>query len=131
MTQPNYGTDWSCTTDLDRLGRVVSGEELMAEALVRRAITRQGSLVGAPLYGLGLLDLLNEETSPNELQIIAARMAAEFKKDERVLDCTVTARMAADLETFEFEVTATSAEGPFQFTLTSDAVTVALLNVGG
>lgn len=101
----------------------------MAEVLLRRALTRQGTLVGAPLYGLGLHDLLNEETSPNELQIIAARMSAEFCQDERVLRCIVNARQIDD-ETFEFDVSGESADGPFQFVIASDGIVASLASVG-
>ncbi len=129
-TNTDYGRDISGGRDLDPLARDVTGEELMAQALLRRAITRQGMLIGCPLYGLGLLDLLNEETYDGELEIIAAQMAAEFEKDERVLSCQVKASSSNNGEDYAFEVQCEGADGPFRFVLGVSDVTVELLKVG-
>ncbi len=128
----DYGIDVWCDADLDPLLRNVTGERLMAQAMLHRLQTRPGMLLDDPTYGFGLSDLLSEETSPAELASISARMENELEKDERVLSVDVkgTAIEEAGAFTYEFDITGHGAAGPFALTIGVDGVTVELLRVG-
>lgn len=83
----DYGTDFSCVTDLDAGLSVVSGPLALVQAVARRWLCPAGGLWYDPEYGYGLLRWLNVSNPP--LRKIAAGLAAEALKDERVLSCDV------------------------------------------
>lgn len=118
---PDFGRDISCGVDLDPLLRDVTGVEAVMQAMLRRLITRPGTLVGCPLYGFGLLDLLNADLDDSEIQQLAARMGPELEKDERVFSASARQTRSADGETIAFAVVGNSALGPFEFVLDASA----------
>ncbi len=128
----DYGLDVDCGTDLDPMLRDVTGERLMAQAMLHRLMTRQGMLLDDPFYGFGINDLLSEETTDAELAIICRRMSSELEKDERVANADVVGVRTEEAGAFnyEFGITGHGAAGPFALTIGADDVTVEILRVG-
>lgn len=124
----NLGTCWSCTTDLTMPSIMASGNQCVAEAIVRRWSTSQGQLQDDPNYGYNVSDLIGADLSQNDLAYAQQQMAAEAQKDERVLSCAVTLQLTvAGLLTIIALVT--TAAGPFQLVVSVSAVTTSLLLV--
>ncbi len=92
MAEPGYGTDIFC---YDRLitGRLVSGVEVVAQALFRRLTTPRGTLRGGEdesIYGLDLLDFIGRVSEEQALDTLPSLIEAECLKDDRLAECTVT-----------------------------------------
>lgn len=87
-----YGTDLSCTDDLDeRLTEVDSqSTRALAEAVYRRITTPRGSLPDDPDYGIDIRGFLNRGTTAAEILAIAGQTRAEIEKDDRVQEAQVT-----------------------------------------
>jgi hypothetical protein len=88
MTQPasfaNYGTTISCTFDLAPVGILISGLQVLSEALIRRLLTPRGRLLDDPDYGYELLGEVNDDIDNATIATIGSNMDLEFVKDERV-----------------------------------------------
>lgn len=80
----DFGTAWSCVTDLTMPAVLVSGNQVVAEAIARRWQTPRGRLIDDPSYGFDLSDYLNDDLAPADLARIGAQAAAEAAKDQRV-----------------------------------------------
>ena len=111
------------TTDF----RAVSGRRALAESLVRRFRTERGGLIGDPNYGELLENHINDDMSPADLSAASSAAEAEALKDERVLSCSVAARLVDDILYFDIELE--DAKGPFALTLSVSDVTVEILTV--
>ena len=106
---------------------MVSGRQLLAEALARRVITRRGSLLFDPNYGFDVTRYLNDDIDARELGVIASGMDTEFLKDERALSATTTAVLAADILITTSVIQ--DSKGPFKLVLAISEVTVTILQV--
>lgn len=86
-----YGLDTYC---YDRLvpGRLVSGPELVAQAVFRRLTTPRGTLRGGEdesVYGLDLQDFIGTVGTSDAVDALPDAIATEVKKDDRVDLCDV------------------------------------------
>jgi hypothetical protein len=126
----SFGTCWGTPNgaDLSMPSYMASGNQVVAEAVLRRWTTTQGQLVDDPNYGRNVYDLINADLSPRDLAYEGQQFAAEAEKDERVLSCSVslTLNAAGDLT---MAATVVTAAGPFKLVLSVNAVTLALLIV--
>lgn len=111
----DLGIDWSCTQDLDPYGRTVTGLATVREACIRRLSSRLGSLLGDPLYGTDLVELLGQSGDSRTMAAsLTSRIRAQLARDERVLFVAVT-QAAYDMATKRLDaaLTVTTADGPF------------------
>lgn len=125
----DYGTDVSCTTDLDPLFSVVSGTTAVAQALARRLQTPAGGLIGDPDYGYDLRAWVNRPLGQRELFELRQAVVAEVLKDERVASAEVTVARTGSSLTVDVAVILLEGE-TFSLVLAVTAVTVAVLQGG-
>ena len=125
----DYGTDFSCTSDLETTLSTVSGPMVVVEAVVRRWSTPTGGLIGDPNYGFDLSAYCNADVSPRDIAQLTTSLNAEAEKDERVLECTSTAALGTgDILTVTANLTLLDGE-EFTLVLAVSSVTVELLRV--
>ena len=125
----DYGTDFSCTADLETTLSTVSGPMVVVEAVVRRWSTPTGGLLGDPNYGFDLSAYCNADVSPRDIAQLTTSLNAEAEKDERVLECTSTAVLGTDdVLTVTSNLTLLDGE-EFTLVLAVSSVTVELLRV--
>jgi len=128
MAEPLYGSDLSCTTDLDPLGTVVSGAVMVQQRAIRRLISRKGSILSAPFAEtIDLRDLLSDAVAPGGAAKIQALIRAALLDDECISDVSAQVTFIPTTRTMLIAVSATGALGPFAFTLDVSAVTVSVL----
>lgn len=128
----DFGVDVSTPDgmDLDPYFVFTSGEETLAQALLRRLVTPRGSLalVGDdPAYGFDLRAVLNDD-EPN-MAAIENGIVEQFELDERVERATAAVTFDDATETLRVVATAYTAAGPFRLTLDVSSVTAVLLAV--
>jgi hypothetical protein len=111
----DYGTDFSCTSDLDPGMVLVSGRLCLVQAIYRRLITPRGMLIDDPNYGTDIGAWLNDSLMPGDVARKASQLAAEVLKDERVVACATTGVYSAEVLTFTSQVT--DGAGPFTMVL--------------
>lgn len=92
-----------------RVFRLVSGQENLLQALMRRLETPRGALAafgGDPDYGRDISDLLNQGFSPARLAAAETDIGVELEKDDRVFraDVSVTLPTATSKLTIEIRV---------------------------
>lgn len=87
-----YGTDVSCTRDLDPTMAEVDpfSVEALAEAIARSLDCPQGGLIDDELYGHDLRQYLNRGTTDADLVSAAGEIRAAVLRDDRVDSATVT-----------------------------------------
>ncbi len=124
----DYGSCWSCVTDLTIPSTIASGKRVVAEAVCRRWQTPRGTLVDDPNYGLALVDYINDDLSPTDLAQLQHDAASEAEKDERVLSCDVSI-VLTKAGVLIIDGTINTAEGPFQLVVSISNLTVTLLQV--
>lgn len=130
MTQPaDFGTDWSCVMDLDPMGQMVTGRDVLSQALVRRITTPRGRLLSNPNYGYDVTGEINDDLSTQEVGQIASNMDAEFMKDERVVSSSTSATLTSD-GVLTTTTTITDGAGPFPLVLQISAVGISILQTG-
>jgi len=133
----NYGSDLSCVDDLTPHMLVDSGPRLVAEAIARRLITPRGALLDDATYGYDVTQFLNADIGPGDLGRIAAGVASECQKDQRVFSASVDVEwMPAAGNTsvepvgtgyIEITIALVLASGPFTLVLAITQVTVQIL----
>lgn len=127
MTQ-DLGIDWSCTQDIDPFARTVTGLATVREACVRRLSSRLGSLLGDPLYGTDLVELLSQGGEAKTMAVgVTSRIRAQLARDERVLFVGVTrADYSLPTKRLDVAMTVTTAEGPFSlvFALSPEGIQI-------
>ncbi len=128
MTQPDFGSCWSCVDDLVMPSTMASGFRVVAEAIARRWQTPRGALINDPNYGFDLSDFVNDDLSKAELSRIAHQAGAEAEKDERVLSCEVTVTFLTGGNLSVVGKVETAA-GPFSLVVGVSQVSVSLLQV--
>lgn len=120
-----WGRDLSCITDIDTTLTEATGHQVLAEALARRVITPNNTLLDDSAYGFDLTQYVNDDIDKRTLAEIAQQTRAQFLQDDRVRDATVEISFTGGL----LIVAATIYTGiaPFRLTLSVDQVDVALL----
>lgn len=124
----DFGSAWSCLTDLTMPATYASSFRVVAEAIARRWQTPRGGLIDDPNYGFDLSDFVNDDIDPRVQSQIAFNASQEAKKDERVLSCDVT------VTPFPGGVlivtgSVTTEDGPFTLVVSVSDVTITLLQV--
>lgn len=128
MASVDYGSDFSITTDLDPMLRLVSGTELMNQVCVRRLYCRPGALLSNPVDNtLDVRDFLSQGITTRDLPTIQGRCQAALLGDQRIYSATVAATFDPNLNVLTLAITGNGALGPFNLTLAVSAVTVELL----
>jgi len=121
----DFGSDISTFPTLDPNFRLITGTQVIFEAVLRRLMTPRGSLAYDLDYGTDVRGMLNASTTSSELFALQASIEAEAEKDERVLraDAVIT-----QLQTFVYRIdlSLTTSAGPFLLVLaaTPTALTV-------
>jgi len=64
--------------------QTISGLNNIRQALFRRLLASQGSLVHRPDYGVGIKDFLNAPSSLSNQRALALRVQEQFEQDSRV-----------------------------------------------
>ena len=126
----NFGTCWGTPNgqNLSMPSYMASGNLCVAEAILRRWSTSPGQLVDDPNYGYNLTDLIADDLSPNDIAYAQQQLAAEARKDERVLQAIVVLSLSvAGVLTCTSTIYTTG--GPFQFVLQVNQVTTQVLLV--
>lgn len=132
----SFGVDSYCYDTL-RTGRLVSGVEVLAQAIYRRLTTPRGTLDDGEegsIYGLDLLDFTGMVGTAEAVNAIPDMVVAEVLKDDRVARAEVSStigRGTDGLVTINVDIDVFPADEAQSFTLSlavSD-VTVALLGV--
>lgn len=126
----DYGSDLSCTDDLNPNGLVVSGVTMMAQVCVRRLITRKGSLLSDPLYGIDLRDFLNARIDQAKLNVIGSLSKGELERDERIDRADIITSYSQDTKRLTLKISCTGSLGPFALVLSVSLgqVTVQILS---
>lgn len=94
-----YGTDLSCVTDVTADFAEVDPTSVRAigEAIIRRLISKRGSVLDDPNYGTNVREWLNHPFGPDTLQTYRDAVVTETLKDDRV--ASATCAIALDLLT--------------------------------
>ncbi len=128
MTQPDYGTDFWNTSDLDPKMPTIKGRLVPIQRLVRRLYTPRGSCPDCPNDGIDVRDMLNSPT----LTVDQAQgmIRGELNKDSAVLDVNVTVTFAGPFgrRTMKIEVDGDLSDGPFALVIGVSSLTVELLS---
>ena len=107
---------------------MASGNQVVAEAILRRWTTGRGQLIDDPNYGYNLIDLISDDLGPTDLAYAQQQAAAEAAKDGRVLRASTTMTLSA-AGVLTVSATVVTAAGPFKMVVSVSDVTVALLLV--
>jgi phage baseplate assembly protein W len=126
----DYGTDISTflNGDLDPSFTVISGPQVVVEAVARRLTTPQGSLISDPAYGFDVRQLLHADLDRRTESRVVGLIRSQVEADERILSSS--ASLTRTGETLAITVRFRTQDGPFAFTLSVGAARVALLAAG-
>lgn len=126
----DFGSDLSCTDDLDDVAREISGQDVLAQAIYRRLTTPRGQLLDDPDYGIDVRSFLSRGIDAGKLREIEGTIRQEVLKDERVAN--VTAQASIDYRSYSMTVSliVTTGEGPFRLVFDITADTVEFLKEG-
>lgn len=129
---PGLGIDWSCELDLDPFARTVKNIPTVKQASIRRLTSRQGSLLGDPLYGLDLQTLLSEGGDSASLGVtIAARVRSQLLRDERILAVTVRkSTYVVETKTLDMVLIVQTLEGPFELVFNLNPNSIQIISEG-
>ncbi len=127
--QVESGVDIDCILDVGKSLALARGLRNLGNALARRLVTPRGGLFYDPNYGLDVRAFLNAAFTAQQLAQVQADITAEVSKDERVEDPQVTVVSNVQTGSMAITIVCELAEGPFQFLVSVNALTVELLNV--
>lgn len=128
-TTVDFGVDLDWADDLNPTGRLVSGIELLGQALFHRLRTPRGACLDAPDDGLDLSEYLSRGMTPAELAAVPGEIRSEILKDERFLDADVTFTQTTP-DTFRVRILVTPSAGPeFELVLGVADAAVKLLKI--
>jgi phage baseplate assembly protein W len=118
----NLGTCWGTPSgqDLSMPSYMASGNQCVAEAVLRRWSTDPGGLIDDPNYGYNLTNLLSADLSPTDIAYAQQQASAQAELDERVLRCVCTITLTAD-GLLTVNATITTANGPFRLVVAVSA----------
>lgn len=116
-----YGADISCARDLEEDMPEVSGQLVLAQALVRRIDCPRGGLPDDGDYGIDLRSYLNRGITTTEQRSIAGAIRSELSKDDRVDTVAVTVTPTPTGESIRVSIQVVPRDpalgGPFTLTL--------------
>jgi hypothetical protein len=118
-----YGADTYCY-DAPITGRLVSGPELVAQAIYRRLTTPRGTLDDGDegdVYGLDLQDFVGQFSTADGIAALPDQVRGEVLKDDRVSECTVEVDAVTDssgLTSYAIDVACTLHDAGDDFELT-------------
>lgn len=124
-----YGSDISCTDDLDPDMREVDGLEVLVQALLRRQDCPRGALPDDRTYGISLSEYLNEGTTDADRRALGSKIRGELRKDPRVDFVVVTVTSNPDgsrLHIREVITPIDPRQGPFAMVLAVTSSSVVL-----
>jgi hypothetical protein len=125
---PDYGQDLSCYIDINPTLMLVSGTELMRQVAFRRLYCRQGSLLSDPTAEtLDVRDFMGMAVESGGLSKIQGLCQAALLADERIDSAIVQATFTNATRKLTLQIACTGSNGPFNLTLSVDALTVELL----
>lgn len=133
MTTPaviNFGTCWGTPNgqDLSMPSYMATGNQVVAEAVLRRWSTSRGQLIDDPNYGFNAMDLVSDDLSKKDIAYAQQQLASEAEKDERVQSASVSVVLTvAGLLTISASIS--TAAGPFKLVVAVSATSVKLLLV--
>ena len=131
-----YGSCLRCVFDL--MGGMSTGRQALAEALARRLVTDQGTLVPvgpedtvSASYGYNVISLLNARVKSADLSQMSANIINQFRQDDRVENalCELTYISASGV--LIINATIYDRNGPFPLTLSVNDVTLTILSTQG
>jgi phage baseplate assembly protein W len=126
----DYGHDVSTYPVTDMTGRTISGSRVVAECLLRRYMTPNGSLAYDRDFGCDLRFLLNGDFTATELRQHEARAAYEATKDERIASASVSFTLDTAASKLRIRISGVlSNASSFDFVLAIDKVTSQVLAV--
>jgi len=124
----DFGTSLSWVEDMSPEASVVAGTRLIAEALARRWMTANGTLLGFPDYGLDIPSYLNTDVTPSDILALQSAASSEALKDPRVSSCATTMSLDSDgLLSVEAELF--TSEGPFTLVASVSSIGVKILGI--
>lgn len=132
-TPTDFGRDLDAGMTLSTT-RTASGVALVVNACIRRFRTKRGVLYFHREYGLDLQDLLGQATTPDGLRKAAAAIVDQCEQDPRIFrgsfKCAISVTNDANgLDVLTVSCSGDTAIGPFDFVITVDNVTFAIIGV--
>ncbi len=126
----NFGTCWGTPNgqDLSMPSYMATGNQVVAEAVLRRWTCSQGQLIDDPNYGYNVMDLVSADLGKKDIAYAQQQLAAEAEKDERVRSATVTVTLSA-AGVLDIQAAVVTAAGPFKLVVSVSATSVTLLLV--
>lgn len=124
---PNFGSSWSCVSDLTMPSIMATGFRIVAEAIARRWMTPRGFLISDPNYGFDLTGMIGDDIDVAKLAQLGQGATAEALKDERVKSCTLQLTFVDG--TLTVRALVNTNQGPFRFVASVSSVRVSLLEV--
>lgn len=126
----DFGSAWGTPLgqDLSMPSYIASGNQAVAEAILRRWTTTRGQLIDDPDYGENVYDFVSDDLSTTDIANAQQKLAAEAQKDERVLKAVVQVTLTI-AGTLTIAAVITTATGPFKLVLSVSAVTPLVLLV--
>lgn len=126
----NFGTCWGTSNGqgLSMPSYMATGNQVVAEAVLRRWTTSRGQLIDDPNYGFNVMDLVNADLGKKDIAYAQQQLSQEAQKDERVRSAVVTVTLSA-AGLLNIAATVTTAAGPFQLVVAVTEVSVTLLLV--
>jgi hypothetical protein len=127
---PDFGSDVSTTLngDLDPTFAVITGSQVLAEALFRRLTQPRGGLLSDPNYGIDVRDTLNGAYSEADIARLKSDIERECEKDERVVTAQSDVAFVAITGELRITVSVGTAQGPFTLVLAVNNVTATLIS---
>lgn len=106
----------SCTRDVSRVPRMVTGNEAVIQALFRRLITPRGRLPEDLSYGTCVEDWLGETVTAADITSLRQAITAECLKEPEVRRVQVETDWSPATRTLRIRITAIGPDGSFSFT---------------
>jgi hypothetical protein len=131
----DYGTDLDFRTlDMAADGGVISGNDILVQAVILRLNTPRGSVLDAPDDGMDLTDYLSRDLTTSDAASLAGTIESELQKDPRFQAGSVHATVDISGLTSEGEIDVTlsldAGDGPFTLVLTAGAAGVVIAGGG-
>jgi hypothetical protein len=129
----DFGLDVSTYPDLDLSFTPISGQRVLAEAVMRRLETDRGTLVYDLDYGIGIRSWLSRSVTSSQLEELRSQIELECMADERVAAADVKMTWQREANALTISIALTPADGvtpPFRLVLQVTAVTLDLLSLG-
>lgn len=128
LTQLNavdFGRDISTFPDLDASLQDTDDPRLLGEVILRRLTTPRGKLSFHPDYGTDIRQYLNDAMTDARRSQIKSDVELEVLQDERFESCVCSVTFIN--EVLRLSVLATTADGPFIFTIDVTQLTAVLV----